>query len=286
MHRPDRRRFARATPLRAWGWAGPLVLIGLLAAGAALAVGDRGADGDFERRDSFHFTLYQDVDLDESGGLYGSRRFEQEVLRELEAAYDRLDDLLGMRPDRKLVVYVWDPRLFDERYAGLFRFPAAGFYGGAIQIRGGTKLTPALVRVLHHELVHAGFDAAAPSLTLPAWMNEGIAEWFESRAGGKRSLSRRERAALVGASDQAQLFTLAELSAPSFGRFAPPAASLAYLESYGFIDYLVQAHGERDLVRFWSAVVRSRSLERAARKVYGRDMAELEARFRRSLEGR
>jgi hypothetical protein len=32
--------------------------------------------------------------------------------------------------------------------------------------------------------------------------------------------------------------------------------------------------------------VKSRSLERAARKVYGRDMADLEARFRRSLEGR
>ena len=303
MDRRDRRRCPGAEP-RATRQGGPnpgpvrrpkprrlrsvgcLLTICLLAPGLALAVGDRGADGEFERRDSFHFTLYQDVDLDESGGLYGSRRFEQEVLRELESAYDRLDDLLGLRPDRKLVVYVWDPRLFDERYAGLFRFPAAGFYGGAIQIRGGTEISPQLVRVLHHELVHAGFDAEAPGLSLPAWLNEGIAEWFEARAGGQRSLSGRERAALVEASNQAQLFTLAELGAASFGRFSPPAASLAYLQSYGFIDYLVQAHGERDLVRFWSAVLKSRSLERAARKVYGRDMAELEARFRHSLEGR
>ena len=40
----------------------------------ARARGDAGADGHFERRDSFHFTLYQDVDIDEYGGFHGSRR--------------------------------------------------------------------------------------------------------------------------------------------------------------------------------------------------------------------
>ncbi|MBY0399754.1 hypothetical protein K2X89_05630, partial [Myxococcota bacterium] len=149
----------------------------LLLAGPALSIGDAGADGRFERRDSFHFTLYQDVDLDESSGLNGSRQFEQDVLRELEAAYERLDRLLALRPDRKLPVTIWDPALFDARFAGLFRFPAAGFYGGTIQIRGAAGVTDALVRVLHHELVHAALDAES-SLVLPAWLNEGLAEWF------------------------------------------------------------------------------------------------------------
>ena len=66
------------------------------------------------------------VDIDESAGLYGSRKFEQDLLRELEAAFDRLDQILDMRPEQKLVVYVWDPALFDREYRGLFRFPAAG----------------------------------------------------------------------------------------------------------------------------------------------------------------
>ncbi|GEM_PF-789232 len=260
-----------------------LLGIGTLSAGTVAAVGDRGADGKFERRDSFHFTLYQDVDIDESSGVHGSRRFEQRILRELEGAFDRLDDLLGMRAKKKLVVYVWDPRIFDEQFAGLFRFPAAGFYGGVIHIRGATRVTPSLVSVLHHELVHATFDAEAPSLRLPAWMNEGIAEWFEARAIGKRTLTRRERGALSGAANQGRLFSLEDLSAPSLGGFQPDAAALAYLESYAFIDYLVQAHGESGLVRFWSAVVRSRSLERGARRTYRKDLAELEADFRRSL---
>ena len=94
------------------------IFLGLLALSAS-AVGDRGADGEFERRDSFHFTLYQDVDIDDSGGFRGSRNFERAVLQELEGAFDRLDDLLGLRPERKLDVYVWDPALFDEQFAGI-----------------------------------------------------------------------------------------------------------------------------------------------------------------------
>lgn len=259
-----------------------LALTGWLAT-AAIAIGDRGADGRFDRRDSFHFTLYQDVDLDETSGLRGSRRFEQEMLRELESAYDRLDAILKLRPERKLVVYVWDPDLFVQRFQGLFKFPAAGFYGGAIHVRGDQRVTGALVRVLHHELVHAAFDAEAPRLQLPAWMNEGIAEWFEARATGKRSLSGGERAALRRLAREDRLFSLAELSGPNFGGLGPNAAAIAYLESYAFIDHLVQAHGEARLVRFWSDVVRSRSLARGSRRAYRRDLDELERDFRRSL---
>ena len=77
--------------------------------------------------------------------------------------------------------------------------------------------------------------------------------------------------------------SLSELSGPSFGGLPTSAASVAYLQSYGFIDYLVQQHGERDLVRFWSAVLRSRKLDRSAQRVYKRDLSALEEAFLRSL---
>jgi hypothetical protein len=253
---------------------------------SAAAVGDRGADGEFARRDSFHFNLFQDVDIDEVSGLYGSRKFEQEVLSELESAYDRLGTLLSLRPERKIDVYVWDPSLFDAKYAGLFRFSAAGFYNGAIHIRGLTQVTPSLVRVLHHELVHAAFDAEAPRVALPAWMNEGIAEWFEVRAIGKRGITGQERAVLSKLAAQGHLFALADMSGRSLGGFDTNAASVAYLESYAFIDFLVRSHGEDRLVQFWSAVIRSRSLDRGARRAYRKPLADLEADFRRSLSAR
>ena len=70
------------------------------------ACSGRGADGQFEKRESSHFVLYQDVDIDETGGLRGSRRFEQQVLESLEKGYDQLDRYLGLRPPRKLEVVV------------------------------------------------------------------------------------------------------------------------------------------------------------------------------------
>jgi hypothetical protein len=166
-----------ARPLRLL-LAAPLLLLPAPAAHA------RGADGRFDTRTSSHFVLHQDVDIDESGGFRGSRRFEQQVLDTLERAYENLDRLLGLRPERKLDVVVYDPAIFDSQFAGLFRFQAAGFYAGLIRVRGATELDVPLMRVLHHELVHAALDAAAPSLVLPAWVNEGGAEWFEARVLG------------------------------------------------------------------------------------------------------
>ncbi|MEZ4278289.1 MAG: hypothetical protein R3F21_01575 [Myxococcota bacterium] len=259
------------------------LLAALVFAASGIAHGAANSDGRFQRRESLHFALDQNVGFDEYSGVRGSRQFEQNVLRELEGAYDRLDALLGLRPGRKLVVTVWAPDLFDERFAGLFRFPAAGFYGGSIQIRGGQRLDEALVRVLHHELVHAALDAAAPNLVLPAWLNEGLAEWFEARSVGKRSLSGGERALLERVARAGGLASLAELSRPSFGGLPAQTASLAYLEAYAFIDFLAGREGERGLAELCGAILQSRSIERGLRRVHRQDLAQLEQAFRRSL---
>ena len=255
---------------------GGAVVCALSAASSALA---QGADGRFEKRSSAHFVLLQDVAIDEAGGFHGSRRFEQEVLDELERAYDALDRHLGLRPERRIQVEVHDPALYDARYAGLFRFPAAGFYGGVIRVRGDTRLTRALSRVLHHELLHAALDAEAPSLILPGWVNEGTAEWFEWREAGKRGLSGRERAALAELARAGHLHSLETLSMASFGGLGADAAGVAYLESYALIDFLARRGGEASLARFVAELIRSRHLDRALRRVYRLDAEQLEREF-------
>jgi hypothetical protein len=244
---------------------------------------DRGADGKFEKRTSSHFVLFQDVDIDRSSGFRGSRRFEQQVLEVLELAYVRIDQLLGLRPERPITVTIYDPRIFDATYSGLFRYPAAGFYGGEIHIRGNTVVTEGLARTLYHELAHAALDAAAPSLVIPAWFNEGIAEWFEARASGKRVLSDRERATLARASADGRLFSLARLSAPSLGHLGPDAAHLAYLQSYGFFVFLARNHGEKKLLELLDDYLRRRHLERAFRRTFRADLPRLEARYAEEL---
>lgn len=248
----------------------------LLAPGVSFA---QGADGDFERRTSAHFVLQQDVAIDRSGGFHGSRRFELQVLDDLENAFARLEALLGLRPERRLTVWVYDADVFDREFAGLFRFPAAGFYGGVIRVRSAPRHTGELSRVLHHELVHAAFDGAAPSLVLPAWINEGTAEWFEARALGKRGLSPGERGALARLAAGGSLMSLDALSVPAFGHLAPHAAQVAYLQSYALIDFLVRRHGEGRLAQFLDSLLRSRSLDRSLRRVYRLDRARLEASF-------
>jgi hypothetical protein len=278
MRSPPATGSRRRSAIR-WSSAAGLAVGALLAAVGAAGARDRGADGEFDRRESSHFVLLQDVDIDESGGFRGSRRFEQEVLDDLEGAYQRLDALLGLRPPRKLEVVIYDPGVFDARFAGLFRFAAAGFYHGVIRVRGAEQATIGLSQVLHHELVHAALDAAAPSFAWPGWLNEGLAEWFEDRALGKRGLDLAERRALESAWRAGMLVPLASLSVPGFSGLAGDAARAAYLESYGMIDFLVRRSGERALREFCQEVVRSRDLERAARRVFRRGLGELEADF-------
>ena len=256
----------------------------MLAGGPANAAG-RGADGKFDQRTSSHFVLYQDVDIDATGGFHGSRRFEQGVLDVLEDAYDLLGRTLGLRPDRKIEVIVYDPGIFEREFSGRFRFAAAGFYAGVIRVRGSTQVHTGLVRVLNHELVHAALDAAAPSLIFPAWLNEGLAEWFEARSVGKRHLSGDELARLEWAGGNGRLVSLAKLSTPSFGHLGPEAARLAYLQSYGMVEFLVRRHGERKLREFCHDLIRSRDLRRSLSRVYRSDLPALEARFLDEFRG-
>jgi hypothetical protein len=256
---------------------GLLVGFGIASAALSSAAGNRGADGRFERRSSAHFTLHQDVDIDEAGGFHGSRRFEDEVLGELERAYDALEQLTGLRPARRLDVVVDDPGLYDAQFAAAFRFQSAGFYAGVIRVRGDTRLSEPLSRTLHHELFHAALDAVAPSVVYPAWINEGTAEWFEFRTAGVRTLPTRGREILSQLAAGNALLPLATLSQPNYARLDNAAAKVAYLQSYAMIDYLVRSGGERSLPRFLDELVRSRDPNRALQRVYRIDVRGLEA---------
>lgn len=266
----------RQTSAIRWASAGALLAVLF---GPAAALAGRGADGEFEKRTSSHFVLWQDVAIDQTGGLRGSRRFEQEVLDELERSYDQLDAFLGLRPEGRLEVVIYDAGVFDGSFANRFSFRPAGFYNGSIHVRASDRLTTQLARVLRHELVHAAFHATAPSLTLPAWFNEGVAEWFEARALSKRRLSGPELDALMRANSQGALFGIEQLSNRSFAGKGQNAATLAYLQSYGMIEYLARRHGDRSVRELCERVVRSRDLERSMQRTFRFGVRDLEARF-------
>jgi hypothetical protein len=226
------------------------------------------------------------VDIDRSGGVHGSVRFERDVLAVLEQGFDGLDQWLGLRPQRRLTVVVYDPRVFEASFAGLFRFPAAGFYQGIIRVRGDVAVTAALQRTLLHELVHAAFDAVAPSLVLPAWLNEGLAEWFEARASGQARLGPGEWDFLARAAAQGSIPPLRALSAPSFVHMDAHQAPLAYLYSRGLVDHVARRKGERELRRVCREAVRTGDVVRSFQRVTRATPDEYDSAFRRELLGR
>ncbi len=259
------------------------LLLSALLLPSSLAALDRGADGKFDQRRSAHFRLLQDVDIDRRTGRGGSRQFEQAVIEALEDAFRQVHKKLDIRPRGRVDVVVYDPAVFDGTYSDQFRFSAVGFYNGVIHVRGDVKVDRRLVRTLHHEYFHAALDAVTARGRVPAWLNEGLAEWFENLAIGKRRLSSAEHAYLSRANRLGQWAPLSVLSKPTFAGLDDESATLAYLQAYAMVEHLVRHHGEDRLRSFMRQLVRGARLEWLLKREFRVSLAELEANLRAEL---
>jgi hypothetical protein len=255
-----------------------LTTVVALAAQSALAR-DGGADGKWAKRRSSHFELYQDVALERYSGPGGSRAFELAVLDVLESAHDRVRARIGVEPRGRVLVFVYDPGVFDGSFSARFGFRAAGFWDGAIHVRGGTQVDARLLATLAHEYVHAALASFAPGVW-PAWFNEGLAELFEREALGQTQLAAHEVAELRAAVATGRWLPLAELSGPSFVGLDEASARLAYLESYACVEQMLHRFGPERVERFVEELAKTRSVDRALQRALRIDLADLEAPLR------
>ena len=251
-------------------------LVVALAAGVALAR-DRGADGKWSTRRSSHFELFQDVALERYSGPDGSRAFETALLSVLESAHTRVRDGLGVEPRNRVRVFVYDPGVFDSAFSSRFGFRAAGFWDGAIQVRGGTRVSAQLVGTLTHEYVHAALASLAPPEIWPAWLNEGLAELFERASLGRVQLTTSEDAELRGAVARGQWIPLANLGGSSFSQLGQADAQLAYLESFACAERMLRRYGRERVERLVEELAKTRMLERSLQRALRTDLATLEA---------
>ncbi len=245
---------------------------------------DRGADGKWSTRRSSHFDLHQDVALDRYSGPGGSRAFELAVIEALEAAHDRVRDGIGVAPRARVQVFVYDPGVFDATYAQRFGFSAAGFWDGAIHVRGGIQVDARLVATLSHEYVHAALATLAPAGSFPAWLNEGLAELFERQTLGQGQPSAGELAFLRAAAADGSFIPLASLGGTSFAGLDEASARLAYLESYACVEQLLHRYGRERLERLVEEVARTRRIDKALARALRTDLAEVEAQLLARLQ--
>ena len=253
----------------------------------SLSALDRGADGNFDQRRSIHFRLLQDVDIDRATGPLGTRAFERAVLQELERAYEKVRRTLDLRPRQDINVVIYDPGVFEESFGHRFQFSAVGFYDGSsriIHVRGNTRVDQALVRTLHHEYFHAVLDAVTTSSRVPAWLNEGLSQWFENLAIGKKGLSLAEFNQMRQANQAGTWLPLERLSGPTLANLDGENARSAYLQSYAMVDHLLTTHGAWRMRSFMRQITRGGNLERLMQREFRVDLEGFErdvrARFR------
>lgn len=138
----------------------------------------------------------------------------------LSAAFWRIGKALGAYPSSPINVILYSERQFRD-ITGAPEWSAGGFDGQIrMPVRGATQNLAEFDRILTHELTHAMLKTIA-SRNLPAWLNEGLAMYFEGRDG---ALSERRLAA-------ARLFVPLAVLQTSFARLNTAQAVIAYEES-------------------------------------------------------
>ena len=138
----------------------------------------------------------------------------------LSAAFWRIGKGLGTYPSAPINVILYSERQFHD-ITGAPEWSAGGFDGQIrLPVRGATQNLAEFDRVLTHELTHAMLKSVAPR-HLPAWLNEGLAMYFEGHDG---TLSERRLAA-------ARLFVPLAVLQTSFARLNSAQAVIAYEES-------------------------------------------------------
>ena len=131
---------------------------------------------------------------------------------------------------------------------------------------------------LTHELTHLMLDRAvnSPRARIPAWLNEGLAMYFE------RNGQPREREVRHGLS-RGGLLRLRHMGAVP-GR--PEDVHMFYAQSASVVRFLLDRFGEAGMQRLLSEINQGRGIDDALRQSYGARVDDIDAAWRDAISGR
>jgi tetratricopeptide (TPR) repeat protein len=227
------------------------------------------AEGSFNQRDSWHFTLHYE-------GRATSLELQRDLLDTLETQYRDLADQLRYPPDQNISVILYTKKLFFD----ITQAPswAGGLNDGKLRIpiEGITSMTPELQRVLKHELTHS-FLRSITRGRCPGWLNEGLAQLLEPR---NPALYGRGLAELFRANKQAPLQALE----PPFSSFSDAQAGVAYAESLFVVDHLRQRYGMAGMQSMLQQIAEGDTPEQALYRLTHSSYAQFEAKLSAELQ--
>jgi tetratricopeptide (TPR) repeat protein len=212
-------------------------------------------------QESNHFSLRYE-------GTKTPLALEQSLLSTLEEQFDQLAQALNFRPSENIVVILYTQReFFDITEAPAW---AGGFNDGKLRIpiQGVNTMTPALQRVLKHELAHS-FVRFMVRDRCPTWLNEGLAQALEPRSSSPYALM------LAHLFAEGKEIPFVALERP-FNNLSPLQAEFAYAESLALVQYLTARYGMDDVLRVLHRIGDGEASEAALRSVTHSDYEELQ----------
>lgn len=218
------------------------------------------AEAGFDTREGAHFDVRYDGSENLEAGFL--------VVSLLNEAYQRIGAEFNFYPDRRLTTILYS----EDDFRSVTQSPdwTRGIYDGKIRLPiGGLKeRSRQLERVVNHEYTHALIREMVGG-DVPTWLNEGLAQYFDGEP-----LERYDRniAYLLRSKD---FLPLRDLEG-SFLGMDGDTASLAYMESFTVVDYIVQSHGIYAVQKILDDLADGEPLEKSLAAAVGMDYAGLQ----------
>jgi hypothetical protein len=194
-----------------------------------------------------------------------------------QSALAAISQKLGLKPGRPIDLYLYADA--DEMRQAIFYNPdwsgGVAYPGNHIAIIGVSPAQEAWgKRAVAHEIAHIVVDTYGFSClgSRPAWLDEGLATYIE---GGPTP---QEQELFKTAIQDDELLALSALDA-GFGQ-DDYTVSLAYLESYSLVNFLVVKYGREKLMTAIGLLRDGATTTGALTGAYGFDEASLERAWR------
>ena len=149
-----------------------------------------------------------------------------------------------------------------------------------------------VLRVITHEYVHLVLNEVSGGARLPAWLNEGLADYIEFELALDAPAPKRARRALYGATDLAvaaagsgELFPLTSLESRFIwaSRREKAQVDLQYAQSHMAVRYVVESFGAESINDIVRSVAVGADLGDAIQQVTGLTYVDFEDRYQEYL---